>query len=501
MEILNNLLAGFQIILTWKYLIWCFLGVFLGTLIGVLPGLGSIATIAILLPMAISLGDPTGTLVMMAGIYYGAQYGGSTTSILFNIPGETSSMITALDGYKMSQKGRAGSALTVSALGSFVGGVIGTVVVCFLAIPMINSALLFGPIEYTSLMIMCLLGSVFISRNSVAVALGMCCIGMLFAMIGADVNSGSHRFTFGQTFLLDGITFAIMVMGLFGLSEVVYVLIHNKNVAIKKNKKFFYFDSQDIKKSMGPCFRGTIIGSILGVLPGGGTWISAMMSYMIEKKMSKTPEKFGTGMVQGVAGPESANNAAAQTSFIPLLTLGVPFQPIMAMMLAVMLMSDITPGPQLITEHSNIFWALIASFCVGNIILLFLNLPLIGLWVKLLSLPRVLLYSTIIFFCVFGAYKINNNWQEVFYILIFFTALGYFFKKIDCDASPLLLGFIIGKYLEEYLRRSLLLHDGNFILFLERPISLFFIVISTIILVCSFWYKNKNIFHNFLKNK
>jgi putative tricarboxylic transport membrane protein len=499
METLNSLLTGFEIILTWKYLLWCFTGVLLGTLIGLLPGLGSIATIAILLPMAISLGDPTGTLVMMAGIYYGAQYGGSTTSILLNIPGETSSMITALDGYKMSQKGKAGSALTVSALGSFVGGIIGTVFVCFLATPMINSALLFGPIEYTSLMIMCLLGSVFISRNSVVVGVGMVCIGMLFAMIGADVNSGTHRLTFGQTFLLDGITFAIMVMGLFGLSEVLHVLLQNRNSAIKNNKKFFYFDTKDIKQSIAPCFRGTIIGSILGVLPGGGTWISAMSSYMIEKKISKTPEKFGTGMVQGVAGPESANNAAAQTSFIPLLTLGVPFQPIMAMMLSVMLMSDITPGPQLMTDHPNIFWALIASFCIGNIMLLFLNLPLIGLWVKLINLPKVLLYSAIVFFCILGAYKINNNWQEVVYILLFFTALGYFLKKIDCDPSPLLLGFVIGGHLEEYLRRSLLLHDGNFLLFLERPISFFFIIVSVIMLGCSVWYKSNNNQSGFLK--
>jgi putative tricarboxylic transport membrane protein len=322
---------------------------------------------------------------------------------------------------------------------------------------------------------------------------------MLFAMIGADVNSGTHRLTFGQTFLLDGITFAIMVMGLFGLSEVLHVLLQNRNSAIKNNKKFFYFDTKDIKQSIAPCFRGTIIGSILGVLPGGGTWISAMSSYMIEKKISKTPEKFGTGMVQGVAGPESANNAAAQTSFIPLLTLGVPFQPIMAMMLSVMLMSDITPGPQLMTDHPNIFWALIASFCIGNIMLLFLNLPLIGLWVKLINLPKVLLYSAIVFFCILGAYKINNNWQEVVYILLFFTALGYFLKKIDCDPSPLLLGFVIGGHLEEYLRRSLLLHDGNFLLFLERPISFFFIIVSVIMLGCSVWYKSNNNQSGFLK--
>jgi TctA family transporter len=489
METLNSLLTGFEIILTWKYLLWCFTGVLLGTLIGLLPGLGAIATIAILLPMAISLGDPTGTLVMMAGIYYGAQYGGSTTSILLNIPGETSSMMTALDGYKMSQKGKAGSALTVCALGSFVGGIIGTVVVCFLATPMINSALLFGPIEYTSLMIMCLLGSVFISRNSVVVGTGMVCIGMLFAMIGTDVNSGTHRLTLGQTFLLDGITFAIMVMGLFGLSEVLHVLLQNRDSLAKSNKNFFYFDTKDIKKSIAPCLRGTMLGSMLGALPGGGTWISAMASYIIEKKISKTPEKFGTGMVQGVVGPESANNAAAQTSFIPLLTLGVPFQPIMAMMLSVMLMSGITPGPQLINDQSNIFWALIASFCVGNIILLFLNLPLVGLWVKLINIPKILLYPAIVFFCMLGAYKINNNWQEVVYILLFFTALGYFLKKINCDPSPLLLGFVIGGHLEEYLRRSLLLHDGNFLIFLQRPISLFFIIVSVIILVL--WYKFK----------
>lgn len=499
MEILNNLVLGFEVILTFKYLLWCFMGVFLGTLIGILPGLGSIATISILLPIAVSLGDPMGTLVTMAGIYYGAQYGGSTTSILLNIPGETSSIITALDGYKMSQKGKAASALTVSALGSFVGGIVGTIVVCFLATPMINSALLFGPVEYTSLMIVCLLGSVFISRNSIVVGSGMLCSGILFAMIGADVNSGTHRFTFGQTFLLDGISFAIMAMGLFGLSEVLYILLQKKDSFFKNNKKIFYFDFKDVKKSIAPCFRGTIIGSILGVLPGGGTWISAMSSYMIEKKISKTPEKFGTGMVQGVAGPESANNAAAQTSFIPLLALGIPFQPIMAMMLSVMLMSDITPGPQLINEQPNIFWALIASFCVGNIFLLLLNLPLIGIWVKLISIPKILLYSTIVFFCIIGAYKINNNWQEVIFILSFFTALGYFFKKIDCDPSPFILGFVIGGYLEEYLRRSLLLHDGNFLLFIERPISLFFIVISAIILFCSIWYKNRNILHGLLK--
>lgn len=503
MEILNNLLIGFDAVLTWKTFLFCFAGVLLGTLIGVLPGIGPVATIAMLLPFTLSLSDPIHSILMMSGIYYGAQYGGSTTAILLNMPGEASSIMTTLDGYKMSQQGKAGSALTISALGSFFGGIVGTIIVCLVAIPLIKLALKFGPIEYTSLMILALIGSVFISTNSFIVGVGMICVGLLISTVGSDVTSGANRFIFGQPFLQDGVSFAIMAIGLFGLSEIFYNIWTGNNSTINqtdKNKKLYYFDKDDLKRSSMPILRGTLVGSILGVIPGGGALISSIAAYILEKRISKSPEKFGSGMIEGVAAPESANNAAAQTSFIPLLTLGIPFTPVMAMILATMVINGIIPGPQTMNENSSLFWTIIASFAIGNVLLLLLNLPLIRIWVKIISIPKIILYPIVIFLCILGSYSIHNNWQEVVLLLIPFTLLGLFFKKIKIDTAPLLLGYVVGALLEENLRRSLLIHDGNFIIFLQKPISLLLLCISAILILISI-FKKKNFLFTFATDK
>jgi putative tricarboxylic transport membrane protein len=503
MEILNNLLIGFDAVLTGKTLLFCFAGVLLGTLIGVLPGIGPVATIAMLLPFTLSLSDPIHSILMMSGIYYGAQYGGSTSAILLNMPGEASSIMTTLDGYKMAQQGKAGSALTISALGSFFGGIVGTIIVCIVAIPLMDLSLKFGPIEYTSLMILALIGSVFISTNSFIIGVGMICLGLLISTVGSDVTSGANRFIVGQPFLQNGVSFAIMAIGLFGLSEIFYNIFTVNNSTINqtdKNKNLYYFNKDDVKRSSMPILRGTLIGSILGIIPGGGVLISSVAAYILEKKISKNPEKFGSGMIEGVAAPESANNAAAQTSFIPLLTLGIPFTPVMSMILATMTINGVIPGPQLMTENSLLFWTIIASFAIGNILLLLLNLPLVKIWVKIISTPKIILYPIIIVVCILGSYSINNSWKEVVFLLIPFTLLGLFFKTIKVDSAPLLLGYIVGALLEENLRRSLLIHDGNFFIFLQQPISLFLLCISVALVVISI-FKKKNFLFNSITNK
>ena len=479
---IDNLLIGFQTAFTFTNLLYCFYGVFLGTAIGMLPGLGPVAAISILIPFTLYIGDPITALIMLSGIYYGAMYGGSTTAILMNIPGEISSVVTALDGYQMSKQGNAGSALAVSAVGSFVGGSVSTLFVFLVAVPMVSIALQFGPVEFTSLCLLGLLGSVFLTRGDPLKGLSMILLGVILSFIGTDTQTGTERLTFNQEFLLDGITFSVMAVGVCGLGEVIYNLAHRKN---KNNVSGLKIDVvyKDVKRSMPSIWRGTLIGTLIGLLPGIGTMLSAATSYIVEKKLSKNPEKFGKGEVEGVAGPESANNASVQTQFVPLLALGVPLTPVMSLMLAAMMIHHIEPGPQVMSTNPALFWGLIISFWIGNLFLLGINLPLIKLWVNFLKIKWQLLYAIIVVFCIVGVYKINHNFQDVLYILIPSSIFGYLLKRWNCEPAPLLVGFVIGDLLEKYLIRSLYIHNGNWAIFLEKPISLTILTVCFVLII------------------
>ncbi|MGA1229048.1 MAG: tripartite tricarboxylate transporter permease, partial [Burkholderiaceae bacterium] len=451
MELLSNLALGIETAFTLQNLMWCFLGVLLGTLIGVLPGIGPLATIAILLPITYKMADPSTALIMLAGIYYGSQYGGSTTAILVNLPGESASVVTTLDGYQMARRGKAGLALATAALGSFFAGTVATFLIAAFAPPLAEIAFKFGPAEYFSLMVMGLIAAVVLAHGSFIKALAMVLLGLLLGLIGTDVNSGAARFTFGVPELIDGIDFAVIAMGLFGFSEIIYNLKAQEARELLKEKVTDLVPSKaDVKRAAPAVLRGTALGSLLGILPGGGGILSSFASYAIEKKISKHPEEFGKGAIEGVAGPESANNAGAQTSFIPMLTLGIPTTPVMALMIAAMMIHNIQPGPQVMTSNPSLFWGLIVSMWVGNFFLVILNLPLIGMWIKLLQVPYRLLYPAILLFCCIGAYSLNNNVWDVM-MIIPFAILGYYFKKWKCEPAPLLLGFILGEMMEEYL--------------------------------------------------
>ncbi|MGA1301778.1 MAG: tripartite tricarboxylate transporter permease, partial [Burkholderiaceae bacterium] len=445
MELLSNLALGIETAFTLQNLMWCFLGVLLGTLIGVLPGIGPLATIAILLPITYKMADPSTALIMLAGIYYGSQYGGSTTAILVNLPGESASVVTTLDGYQMARRGKAGLALATAALGSFFAGTVATFLIAAFAPPLAEIAFKFGPAEYFSLMVMGLIAAVVLAHGSFIKALAMVLLGLLLGLIGTDVNSGAARFTFGVPELIDGIDFAVIAMGLFGFSEIIYNLKAQEARELLKEKVTDLVPSKaDVKRAAPAVLRGTALGSLLGILPGGGGILSSFASYAIEKKISKHPEEFGKGAIEGVAGPESANNAGAQTSFIPMLTLGIPTTPVMALMIAAMMIHNIQPGPQVMTSNPSLFWGLIVSMWVGNFFLVILNLPLIGMWIKLLQVPYRLLYPAILLFCCIGAYSLNNNVWDVM-MIIPFAILGYYFKKWKCEPAPLLLGFILGE--------------------------------------------------------
>lgn len=471
MDLLSNLAIGVETAFTLNNLAWCFAGVLLGTLIGVLPGIGPLATIAILLPITYKMGDPSTALIMLAGIYYGSQYGGSTTAILVNLPGESASVVTTLDGYQMARKGKAGLALATAALGSFFAGTVATFLIAAFAPPLAELAFKFGPAEYFSLMVMGLIAAVVLAHGSFAKALAMVVLGLLLGLMGTDVNSGVARFTFGVPELIDGIEFAVIAMGLFGFSEIIYNLKTQEARDLLKEKVTDLVPSrQDVRRAAPAVLRGTMLGSFLGVLPGGGGILSSFAAYAIEKKISKHPEEFGKGAIEGVAGPESANNAGAQTSFIPVLTLGIPTTPVMALMVAAMMIHDVQPGPQVMTANPSLFWGLIVSMWVGNFFLVILNLPLIGIWIKLLQVPYRLLYPAILIFCCIGAYSINNSVWDVL-MIIPFAILGYYFKKWKCEPAPLLLGFILGEMMEEYLRRALTLSRGDWWVLLDRPLS------------------------------
>ncbi|WP_306481473.1 tripartite tricarboxylate transporter permease [Limnobacter sp.] len=485
MELLANLSIGLETAFTINNLLFCLIGVFLGTAIGVLPGLGPTATIAMLLPITFGL-PPVSSLIMLSGIYYGAQYGGSTTAILVNLPGESSSVVTALDGYQMARQGKAGKALATAAIGSFVAGTFATVLLALFAPPLADIALQFGAAEYFSLMVVGLVASVVLASGSLLQAFGMIVLGLLMGMAGTDVNSGMERYTFDTPYMAEGVNFVILAMGMFGLGEIIKNLEeeHLRSAMVSKVQGLLP-NKEDLKRMAWPIVRGTGLGSLLGILPGGGAMLASFASYSIEKKISKTPEQFGKGAIEGVAGPESANNAGAQTSFIPLLTLGIPSNPVMALMIGAMIIQGITPGPAVMTEQPALFWGIIVSMWIGNLFLVVLNLPLIGIWVKMISVPYHFLYPMILVFCCIGVFSLGNKLFDV-YLLAGFGVLGYIFSKLKCEPAPLLLGFILGPMMEEYLRRALLLSRGDFSVLVTRPISATMLAIATIALIVVF---------------
>jgi TctA family transporter len=486
MELLSNLALGFQTAATFDNLLYCLIGVILGTLIGVLPGIGPLATIAMLLPATYKMSDPTTALIMLAGIYYGAQYGGSTTAILVNLPGESSSVVTTLDGYQMARRGRAGPALAIAAIASFFAGTVATFLLAAFAPPLAEIAFKFGPAEYFALMVLGLIAAVVLAHGSVVKALAMVIFGLLLGMIGTDVNSGVARFSFDVPELSDGIEFVAVAMGMFGFAEIILNLEQKEKREVFTSKVTNLFPRwADFRVAFPAILRGTGLGSVLGILPGGGAVLASFSAYAIEKKISKNPEEFGKGAIQGVAGPEAANNAGAQTSFIPMLTLGIPTTPVMALMVAAMMIHNIQPGPQVMSSNPKLFWGLIVSMWIGNLFLVVLNLPLVGMWVKLLSVPYKVLYPAILLFCCIGAYSINNNVFDVF-MTIPFAILGYIFKKLDCEPAPMLLGFVLGKLMEEYLRRAMTISRGDWSVFVTRPLSATLLAMAAILLVIVF---------------
>jgi hypothetical protein len=470
MDLLSNLSLGFATAFTLQNLAYCLIGCVLGTLIGVLPGLGPIATIAMLLPATYAL-PPIAALIMLAGIYYGAQYGGSTTAILINIPGESSSVVTAIDGYQMARNGRAGVALFTAGAGSFFAGCVATLVLAAFAAPLSELAFKFGPAEYFSLMVLGLIGAVVLASGSLVKAIAMIVLGLLLGLVGTDVNSGTSRYAFDVPQLTDGLGFVTVAMGVFGFAEIMVNLEQKeKRETFLKKVTNLWPSKADFKRMIAPILRGTLLGSILGILPGGGAALASFGAYSLEKKVSKYGHEFGKGAIEGVAAPESANNAAAQTSFIPLLTLGIPPNAVMALMVGAMTIHNIQPGPQVMTSNPALFWGLIASMWIGNFMLIILNLPMIGVWVKLLTIPYRHLYPAILVFCCIGVYSVNNTVFDI-YLTAIFGILGYMFTKLQCEAPPLLLGFVLGPMMEENFRRALLLSRGDFTVFVTRPLS------------------------------
>jgi putative tricarboxylic transport membrane protein len=483
MEMFQGLLNGFSIALTGVNILFAFLGALLGTAIGVLPGLGPAATIALLLPITYSIGSPVTAIILMAGIFYGSMYGGSTTSILLNLPGEAASVVTCIDGYKMAQKGRAGAALGIAAIGSFVAGTLGVVGLTLFAPPIAEFALRFGPPEKFALAMVGLLMAVTLSGSSIVKGLIMMALGLLIASVGIDPISGKTRFAFGVTELQSGFDFVTLAVGVFGLGEIFYNLESAAKAEIVTTKVGQLWPRMDDwAKSRWAILRGTLIGFFVGIIPGGGAVISSLISYAVEKKMSKHPEEFGNGAIAGVAGPESANNAASSSSFIPLLTLGIPGNASIAMIFAALLIKGVTPGPFLLAEHPDIFWGVIASMYVGNVMLLVLNLPLVGLWVQLLRVPYGIMAPVIMLFTVIGSYSIQNQAFDV-YALIGFGIFGYVIKKLGFEPGPLPLAFVLGPMIESSMRQSLLISGGSFSIFIASPISMSLVGIFVVLVI------------------
>jgi TctA family transporter len=481
MDIFHNLAIGFTAALTFANIGFCLLGVILGTLIGVLPGIGPLATIAMLLPITFDL-NALSSLIMLAGIYYGAQYGGSTTAILVNMPGESSSVVTCLDGYQMARQGRAGSALAIAAIGSFFAGCVGTLFIAAFAPALAALSQRFQSPEYFSLMLFGLVAAVVLAHGSVAKALAMILLGLSFGLVGTDVTSGTVRFTFGASELFDGIDFVTVAMGLFGLAEILRNLEQKDAQRQISAVGSLWPSRQEMRQAWPAILRGTALGSILGILPGGGAILSSFASYTLEKKLADDPSIFGKGAIQGVAGPESANNAGAQTSFIPLLTLGIPSNPVIALLMGAMIIKGIAPGTAVMVKEPTLFWGLIASMWIGNLMLVIINLPLIGLWVRLLKIPYQWLFPCILVFCCVGVYSVSNSSAAVF-LTAGFTVLGYLFAKLGCESAPFLLGFVLGPLMEENLRRSMLLSEGDPMILLQRPISAGLIAAAVALLI------------------
>src|SRR5215207_2379697 len=481
MDILSNLALGFGTALEPVNILYCFIGVLLGTLIGVLPGIGPTATIAMLLPITFAL-SPATSLIMLAGIYYGAQYGGSTTAILINLPGESSSVVTAIDGYQMAKKGRAGPALATAALGSFFAGTVATVLLAIAAPPLAEVALEFGPAEYFSLMVLGLVASVALASGSLLKAFTMIVLGLLLGLVGSDVETGTQRFTFDMPEMADGLNFVALSMGVFGLGEILRNLEHEHTRSVMvRHVSGLMLTKADFKRIIGPVLRGTGLGSILGILPGGGAMLASFAAYTMEKRLSPNRAQFGKGAIEGVAAPESANNAGAQTSFIPMLTLGIPSNPVMALMIGALIIQGITPGPNVVTDEPALFWGMIVSMWVGNLLLVLLNLPLIGMWVRMLTIPYHLLFPAIIAFCCIGAFSVNNSVFDVFAMALF-GLVGYLLIKLDFEPAPLLLGFVLGPMLEENLRRAMIISRGSPAVFVTHPLSLGLLLVSLALL-------------------
>lgn len=470
MELFDNLLLGLSTALQLNNLLYCLIGVVIGTAIGVLPGIGPIPTVALLLPFTFGL-PPESALIMLAGIFYGAQYGGSTTAILVNVPGETSSVVTCLDGHAMARQGRAGPALAIAAVSSFFAGTVATIVIALLSLPLAALALKFTAVEYFSLLVLGLLAAVVLAHGSVSKSLAMVFLGLLLGTIGIDVNSGAPRMTFGIPALSDGLDFVPVAMGMFGLAEIIANLERNEvRQVVSQKLRDLVPTRADLKAAFPAMVRGTAVGSALGVLPGGGAALPPFTAYALEKKIARDPQRFGKGAIEGVAGPEAANNAGAQTSFIPLLTLGIPANALMALMIGALMMQGIQPGPQVMTEQPALVWGLIASMWTGNLMLLIINLPLVGLWVSMLRIPYRLLFPAIVLFCCIGTYGISNSVFNV-WLMLGCAAVGYFFIKVGVEPAPLLLGLVLGPQLEENFRRAMQLSDGDPSVFLTRPIS------------------------------
>jgi putative tricarboxylic transport membrane protein len=494
MDFIGNLFLGVQTVFTFQNLLYCFIGVFIGNLIGVLPGIGPVGTISLLLPITYGT-KPVSAIIMLSGIYYGAMYGGTITSILVNIPGEAASIVTTLDGYQMTLRGRAGPALGIAAFGSFIAGTFGVVILMFLVEPLSEFALKFGPPEFFSLMIFALTTASYLSQGSKIKAFIMAILGICLSQIGLDPIVSKSRFTFGITNLLDGIGLIPLVMGLFGISEVLINLEESENLEVLKGKiKNLLPSLKDWKDSIGAIIRGTFLGFFLGILPGGGATLSSFVSYTMEKKISKHPERFGKGAIEGVAGPESANNSAVSGAFVPLFTLGLPANAVMALLLGALMIHGLTPGPFLIKKNPDIFWGTIVSMYIGNILLLVLNVPLIGLWVRLLRVPYKILFPFILFFCLIGSYSLNSSVFDIVTMIIF-GVIGYIFKKLKYEPAPLVMAFILGPLLENYLRQSLLISSGNLTIFIIRPISVSCLITALLILVLPIFlkkYKHKS---------